>query len=238
MAGSSNAFYQEGYKYPKSLLEINGRTLIDRVIDSLSNLIENSDSITFLIRKEDSEKYYLSSVIQLLVKKALVIEIPNNTAGAACSALLSIESIEEDKPLVIINGDQIINNDCLELSKNFLKSDFDAGCLTFKSLHPRWSYVKTDNKGYIIEAAEKKQISNNATAGFYFYRSAKLFYDGARKMILKDAHIEGKFFICPVFNELILDNKNLGLIEIRPNSYHSLMTPDLYRLYKESLTNA
>ena len=54
-------------------------------------------------------------------------------------------------------------------------------------------------------------------------------------MIMKDAHVDGKFFVCPVFNEMILDQKLLKTIRIKPEQYHSLMTPELLMDYKNFL---
>ena len=33
----------------------------------------------------------------------------------------------------------------------------DAGILTFKATHPKWSYAKVDKDGFVKEVAEKNQ---------------------------------------------------------------------------------
>ena len=58
-----------------------------------------------------------------------------------------------------------------DLLKNLGSGDYSAGTVIFKSVHPRWSYVKLDSKKNVVEAAEKVPISNNATAGTYFFKS-------------------------------------------------------------------
>ncbi len=61
----------------------------------------------------------------------------------------------------------------------------------FPDVHPRWSFVKCDADGNVIEAAEKRPISNLATEGFYYFGSGAAFVEAAEAMILKDASVNG-----------------------------------------------
>ncbi|MDC3315682.1 glycosyltransferase family 2 protein [Candidatus Thioglobus sp.] len=233
LAGSSEIFKDKGQKYPKPLVEIQGRVVIDRVVENLKPLMGCSDKVVFLIRKDDDQKFHLSDVINLLVPKSRVLLVNGETSGAACTALLSVEHVDNMKPLLLVNGDQIIDADYLSFLKVFSKKGVDGGTVVFQSVHPRWSYVRIDDNGQVTESAEKKPISNNATAGFYYYKKANLFFKYAERMIMKDAHINGKFFVCPVFNEMILDQKVIKTKKIKPEQYHSLMTPELIKDYKK-----
>jgi len=60
----------------------------------------------------------------------------------------------------------------------FRRQELDAGTIVFDSVHPRWSFVKTNEKGLVIEAAEKRPPSRNATAGFYHFNKVKLLREG------------------------------------------------------------
>jgi len=234
MAGSSQSFYNEGYKYPKPLIEINGEMIVNKVVSNIKPLSEKCNKVVFVIMKEDDKKYHLSNIINLLIPEAIVIELEKETAGAACSALLATEHLDASVPLIISNGDHVIDEDLTLLTSKFIDGDSDGGVLVFNSVHPRWSYVRLSNDGSVIEASEKMPISSNATAGFYFFRQAKDFSIYAQKMILKGAHTNGAYYVCPTFNEMILDYKNITSIEINSNNYHSFMSPDLIEEYKKS----
>jgi NDP-sugar pyrophosphorylase family protein len=235
MAGPSDSFQNVSQKYPKPLIEINGETIIDRVVKNLTPLFDCSNSIVFIIRKTDNQKFYLKNVINLLVPKALIVETNGETAGAVCTALLAIGHLNDDQPLIITNGDQIIDTDYLDKLSIFKDSEADAGVVIFKSVHPRWSYVKVGNNGNVTESAEKKPISNSATAGFYLYKKASMFVEYAKQMIMKDANLDGYFYICPVFNEMILEQKIIKTFTIQPQQYHSFMSPEMLIDYKDFL---
>lgn len=227
----------ERHDFPKFLTEINNKTIAQHVIDGISPFIDKDYKIIFVIRKVDDEKYYLGKTLKLLAPNSVVISNPGQSAGGAVSALLSIEAVNELDPLLIINGDQIIEENLFDLVKNFIDSNDDAGTVVFNSVHPRWSYVKCDEKGYVIEAAEKKPISNLATAGFYYYKIANEFFESVKKMILKGSDVNGQFYVCPVFNEMILINKKVGTFKIDKKKYHSLMTKKMIEDYEAYILN-
>lgn len=235
LAGSSAPFREAGYPYPKSLIEIAGIPAIERVIAPFCQLEERGAKFIFAVRQEENRKYHLGMVLHLLKPKAKIVEIPGETAGAACTALLAIEAIDDGDSLLIVNGDQIVNHDVAAVVDDFQERGLDGGTLVFKAIHPRWSYVKCDASGRVIEAAEKRPISNLATAGFYWFAKGSDFVQAAERMIIKDAHVDNVFFICPIFNEMILIGKHIGVHVIPSTSYESLMTPTHLRRYEEKL---
>jgi len=85
----------------------------------------------------------------------------------------------------------------------------DGGIVTFKSNHPKWSYAKIGESGFVTEVAEKKPISDIATVGIYYYKKGSDFVKYANQMINKNVNLNGEFFVCPVYNEMILDNKKI-----------------------------
>jgi dTDP-glucose pyrophosphorylase len=237
MAGKDAAFAEAGYPYPKNLTEIDGLPLVQQVIRGLLPLTETRQSIrfTFLVKAEEIAQFHTDSVLQLLVPDARVIPVEESTGGAACTALLAIETINTEEPLLICNGDMVVDANLVEMMRDFQKRDLDGGILVFEAVHPRWSYVKTDASGYVIETAEKRPISKLATAGLYYFRQGRDFARATMNMIKKDAHTGGQFYVCPAYNELILQQKKIGVYEIPRSSYHSLADPRSVGDYEEFL---
>lgn len=233
MSGSDEAFRQKGYTYSKNLIELHGKPLIQHVFENLSR-IPNSEFI-FIIKKEEDSKYHLRNVLKLLSPACEIITVDSSTAGAACTALLGIEYINNETPLVIANADQIVDANLAEPIEQFLTSSLDAGTIVFDSVHPRWSFVRINEEGYVIEAAEKRPISRYATAGIYFYRYGKSFVRAAMEMIKKDANTGGIFYVCPTFNELILEQAKIGVYKISRDAYFSIATPEGVQVYEEYL---
>lgn len=233
MAGGDEAFRERGYPYCKALVEVRGKPLVERVWDCLRSL--GADRYVFVIRKEDAIRFHLHEVLRLMDPNAAVIRTEGPTAGAACTALLAIEHIEPERELVISNGDQVFASDLGEVVADFRRRDLDAGTMVFDSLHPRWSFVRVGDDGLVIEAAEKRPISRHASAGFYYFKRGGDFIQSATQMIRKDAQVNGAFYVCPTFNELILQHARVGVYPIPREAYISLATPQNLEEYEQHL---
>lgn len=225
MAGSSKAFEEAGYLFPKNLIEINEKALLQHVIENLQSIENRNLNFTNIIQQSENARYHTGASIKLIEPKSEIVELNRGTSGAACSALMAIDHINNSYPLLIANGDQILSTNLTSIIDDFEKRDLDGGIAVFKDIHPRWSFVKCDASGQVIEAAEKRPISNLATAGIYYFKQGKDFVESAMTMIQKDAHVNGLFYVCPSYNEMILQHKKIGIYEIPKKSYHSLATP-------------
>lgn len=235
MAGPSALFDEAGFEYPKNLVEIDGRPLVEQVLECLRPLVDDGADLICIVREDESRRFHTGDAIRLLYPAATVLDIPALESGAACSALLAIDCIARDEPLLVYNGDQVVEEDLLAVCEQFRAGDLDGGVVVFDAVHPRWSYVKTDSAGLVIEAAEKRPISRLATAGTYWYRRGGDFLDAVMSMILKDASVEGRFFICPAFNEMILRQARIGTHTMAREHYFSLATPHGVAAYEEHL---
>ncbi|SFB94083.1 glycosyltransferase family 2 protein [Butyrivibrio sp. YAB3001] len=234
-SGDDKAFKEGGYLYPKNLTEIDGTPMIENVLNGFKDIISASDKLLLTMRKTEIDKYYTASVARLLYPECKIVSIPNITKGAACAVLLAVQDIDNDEELVVMNGDIIIEQPLMPAIEDFRKRNLDGGAITIESVHPRWSFVKCDENGHMIEAAEKRPISKNATVGIYYYKHGKEYVEAAKNMIRKDASVNGIFYICPVFNEMILSQKKLGIHQIDRNNYYSLANPAGVEAYNKHL---
>lgn len=232
MAGTSESFKEAGYYFPKNLVEINGQSVIQMVIENLNSLKTSYNcEFIFLVNKNECRQFHIDSVIKLLEPQAHVIEVPELTSGAACTALLAITHINNDENLLIINGDDIMEYDFSRILSDFQNRKLDAGTVVFNSVHPRWSFVKINKEAFVVEAAEKNPISRLATAGFYYFKSGSDAVEAIMAMIKKDASVQGQFYICPLFNEMILKQKKIGIYEISKKQYFPLKNPQSIEEY-------
>lgn len=238
LAGTGGGFMEAGFPFPKPLVEIAGRPLVQHVIENLAPLAATCSRLIVLIRHEDNLRFHVGSVIRLLAPKSEVREIRRDTSGAACTALLAVDLIDSNEPLAIINGDQLIAANLADIVKDFEARQLDGGIVVFPDVHPRWSFVKIGTDDLVIETAEKRPISNLATAGFYWFRSGADFVNAAKQMILKNAAVNDLFYVCPAYNELVLLNRRIGVTRIAKSDYISLSTPQSVEAYERRLAEA
>jgi HAD superfamily hydrolase (TIGR01509 family) len=211
MAGAGSRFATAGYTFPKPLIEVNGKPMIQVVVENLN--IEAK--YTFIVQEEHYEKYNLKYLLNLIAPGCNIVQVNGITEGAACTTLLAKEYINTDQPLLIANSDQFLewnSNECLYA---FNADGIDAGIVTFKNTHPKWSYARVGEDGFVAEVAEKKPISNDATVGVYFWKHGSDYIRYAEQMIEKNIRVNNEFYVCPVFNEAIEENKKIRIKEIQ-----------------------
>ena len=228
MAGAGSRFAQAGYTFPKPLIEVNGKPMIQVVVDNL-----NIDAhYVFIVQEEHFHKYNLKQVLNLIKPGCDIVTINGITEGAAVTTLLAKKYINSNEPLLIANSDQIVewnSNECLYA---FDADEIDGGILTFKATHPKWSYAKIGDNGFVSEVAEKNPISDNATVGIYYWKHGSDYVKYAEDMIQKDIRTNNEFYVCPVFNQAIEDGKKIRVKEIQ--KMWGIGTPEDLNYYLEN----
>jgi beta-phosphoglucomutase-like phosphatase (HAD superfamily)/dTDP-glucose pyrophosphorylase len=210
MAGAGSRFAQAGYTFPKPLIEVRGRPMIQVVVENL-NIEAN---YIFIVQREHFEKYNLKYLLNLIAPNCKIVQVDGITEGAACTTLLAKEFIDNDAPLVMANSDQFVewnSNECLYA---FSADNIDGGIITFEATHPKWSYAKLGEDGFVNEVAEKRPISNLATVGIYYWSHGSDYVKYAEQMISKNIRTNNEFYVAPVFNEAIEDDKKIRVKNI------------------------
>ena len=228
MAGEGSRFATAGYTFPKPLIDVKGKPMIQVVVENL-NMDAN---FIFVVRKEHREKYNLDSLLKLIAPGCRIVETDGLTEGAACTALLAKDFIDSDAPLFFANSDQFVEWDSNEFMYKMNETNADGGIVSFTATHPKWSFAKTDENGLVTEVAEKNPISDIATVGYYFWKHGSDFVKYAEQMIEKDVRVNGEFYVCPVFNEAIGDKKEIRTFNT--DGMWGLGTPEDLKYYLEN----
>ena len=211
MAGAGSRFEQMGYTFPKPLIEVNGKPMIQVVVENLNIDAKH----IFIVQKSHYEKYNLKYLLNLITNNNCeIVQVDGITEGAACTTLLAKKFIDNDEPMVMANSDQFLEWDSNEFMYSMVADDVDGGIVSFEATHPKWSLAKLGDGGFVSEVAEKKPISNIATVGVYYWRRGSDYVKYAEQMIDKDIRTNNEFYVCPVYNEAIGDDKKVKVFPI------------------------
>jgi len=210
MAGAGSRFEKAGYTFPKPLIDVEGKPMIQAVVDNLNIEAQH----VFIVQKSHYEKYNLQQTLNQISPNCEIVQVDGVTEGAACTTLLAKQYIDNDEPLVIANSDQYVEWDSNEFMYSMVADSVDGGILSFKSTHPKWSYAKLGDDGFVCEVAEKKPISDIATVGIYYWKKGSDYVRYAEDMIEKNIRVNNEFYVCPVFNQAIEDNKKVKIFNV------------------------
>lgn len=220
-------FFKDSF-FPKPLIEIENSTILEHVVDNYKEI--DDSKIIFIFGDKDCKEFHLDESAKILTgDKGEAIVLNGETEGALCTCMMAIEHINNDNPLIVANADQVVDVDFNDVIKSF--ENCDAGLITFPSIHPRWSYAKVSGED-VVEVAEKRPLSHEAIAGFYYYKKGSDFIEAAKRAISKQATHEGRYYISSTINELILMNKKVTRYTIDKEQYHSFYSPEKIKEYE------
>ncbi len=237
MAGRGKRFSEAGFKLPKPMIDVAGKPMIQRVVESL-----NIDAqYHFIVDKTDFYTYGMENVLRKVVPDCNIIKFPRKTAGALNSVLLSDIYINKDEPILIANSDQIMTWNSLDVMYKIFNDLCHAGLITFTDdrseedvkKNPLWSFCKTDKLGLVSEVIEKQYCgSQAANTGLYFCKRAGDFFKAAEMVIQKKIRINNEFYVSSAFDWLCKNSDNV-VKEFRINNdeFHPVGTPEQLQVY-------
>ena len=225
MAGLGSRFLKEEYKLPKPLIDIRGKPMIIRALETL-----NLDGNYFFLIREDGYQEEIIAAIKTILPKAHFKLIDYVTEGPACSALLFTKDINDDE-LVIANCDQIMSWNSKHFLHNARYPEYDGVVVTYHSDTEKNSYALLDKNGFVVNIREKEVISNVSLNGIHYWKSGLLFVQSANDMVeSQDRAYNREFYIAPTYNYLINKGHKIGIYHIPNEQHHPVGVPaDLER---------
>ena len=232
MAGLGKRFKDAGYKEPKYMINVKGKTLFEWSMESLEDFFDDNANCFFIVRKEDNSKEFIEEKMNKYNKKTLkVIEIDKLTDGQATTAMCAAPFWNKEDELLIYNIDTYV--EAYEMKKEQISGDGFIPCFHAEGDH--WSFVKLNEKGEAVEIREKQRISDNCTLGAYYFKTCKL-YENLYKEYYKDSNNleKGEKYIAPLYNYLLEKGGIIKISIVDKNKVHVLGTPKELEEFKNS----
>lgn len=231
MAGLGSRFKKAGYKEPKYMINVNGKSLFEWSMESLEgfNDCENLNYI-FIVRKEDNASSFIKDkMMKYNIENVNIIEIDKLTDGQATTAMLAKSKWNNKDELIIYNIDTYIEANTMKYE--FVKGDGYIPC--FKAEGDHWSFVKLDENGNATEIREKTRISDNCTVGLYYFKSCELYEKMYKEYYSDDSHIEkNEKYIAPIYNYMISKGYQINIEDLPVEKVHVLGTPEEVKIFE------
>ncbi len=235
MAGHGSRFSKAGYKDPKPLIPVNGKPMIQLVIENLKPSKEHR--FIFICQAEHLKNYPLRVLLEEKAPGCKIIEVSQVTEGAACTVLLAKDFINNQDQLMIANCDQYIDVNINEYLATLNDPLADGLIMTMKANDNKWSFIKLNERNEITLVVEKEVVSDEATVGIYNYQRGSDFVIAAEKMIAKNLRVNNEFYVAPAYNEMLEDRKSIKYFNIGSlgKGMYGLGTPEDLKIYLKKI---
>jgi len=204
MAGHGQRFKDAGYKPIKPLIDVDGLPMIVRVLE---NLMPVAHKIAVIVLAEHEAQ--VREVLDHHYAGVHVVVLAHPTEGAAETVIKGFNSLSKEdeswlkQPLLVANCDQYMDWSPSHFTGYMHRSHAAGGIVTFKASGPKWSYVTQDLSGLVTSVVEKRQVSNDATVGVYWFSQGQYMAHAVFEMCQKDIRTNGEYYFAPCYNEII-----------------------------------
>lgn len=230
MAGEGSRFRNAGWATPKPLIELKGKPLFVRAIESVK--VDSAPmKYSLIVRQEHIDDYAIDKGIHEILPDAKVYSVEKTTRGAVETCLIAEEGIADDDAVVVMDCDFEFRSEAYKrIIEDCLKDKNATGgaLVSFESDLPKYSYAEVDGNDNVTRTAEKEVISNHALCGAYFFASGKEFKGVAHKLL--NAPMEKpEFYVSLLYNYLLSNGDTVKLAPM--DEYHSYGTPEELERY-------
>jgi len=212
MAGRGSRFIKEGFKDPKPLINVNGKHMIEVVINNLKP--KQVHRFIFVCQTDHVRDYNLRDVFTKSCENFEIVEINGITEGAAITVLKAREFFDSEDALMIANSDQWVDIDINDYLKDINERKLTGSMLTMNANDPKWSYAKLNDDKLVTEVIEKVVISDEATVGIYNFVKGSDFCKFADHMVEQDIRSNGEFYVAPVYTYMAEKGHSIGVYNV------------------------
>lgn len=231
MAGAGSRFAAEGYAKPKPFIEVNGKMMVERVLDGVC--LPNAH-LTLIIQKkfEEENKAELERLSENY--KAAFVAVEKLTQGASCTALAAYELINNDFPVIFADSDNIFDRKAFAgFAEDCIKRKLDGSLLTFNSDRDCFSYAEINRAGLVTQTKEKEVISSHAIAGAYMFARGADFVRCAIEMLIYGDRAKNEYYMSNVYNHAVRQGLKIGVYDIEATDFFCVGTPQQLKEYLE-----
>lgn len=219
---SRSLFLAAGFGGPKSIVKWGDREILLHAMDSY--VLEDS-ACWVAVNADEEREWQLAERIHKDYPLARVAAVSSKVQGALASALMVMEGIDLDAPLVVAAGDSSVEGGIRTHVERLIDENADAGTITFPSSNPRWSYISIGDEGEVRQVAEKRVIGPLATTGVFYFRHASDFLDASTWCLVNNATHNGSYFVSSTLNYMVSQGRRVLQASIPRQEYRSWSLP-------------
>lgn len=215
MAGTGNRFVKAGYSDPKPLIKVNGKRIIEYILEMF-----DEEEVIFICNEKHINETKMSNVLKELRPKGTILTIPNHKKGPVYTVKEAFKYIHDDEEVIISYCDNPYLWDRSHFNKYVKEQKLDGCVLSHTGFHPhtladtKMAYMK-DVNGIVTEIKEKECYTDNpmqehASTGTYYYSKGSYVKRYFQKALDNNLTYNNEYYVTLVYNLLIKDGLKVG----------------------------
>lgn len=215
MSGFGERFRRAGYTVPKPLIKIDGKPIIEHVID----MFPGEKNFIFICNQDHlgHPDYSMEKILKNYCPMGKVIGIPSHKLGPIHAVQQVTSELNMDEPVVVNYCDFTCYWDWQNFKKFVEKCKCEGAIPAYKGFHPHtlgninYAYMKEES-GWVLDIQEKQPYTDNrmeeyASSGTYYFSSACVMVDAFNKVKESDFNVSGEYYVSLAYKPLLAEGK-------------------------------
>jgi len=223
MSGTGQRFLNAGYRQPKPMIEVEGRTIISHVVD----MFPGDHLITFICNNDHlkDQPLGMASELNALGENIQVIGIDSHRKGPGYAVEQVFDQLDTTTPMVINYCDFTCYWDFADFVSFTEETLCDGAIPCYKGFHPhhltenRYAYVKEEN-AWATDIREKKPFTDNpmneyASSGTYYFKSGDIAHHYINDNMKNNVNVNGEYYISLPYKPMIEAGLKVAIYELQ-----------------------
>jgi NDP-sugar pyrophosphorylase family protein len=224
MSGLGQRFVEEGYRDPKPLIIVDGKHIIEHVV----NLFPNEQDITFICNDKHLKETNMREVLLNISSTCKIYEVPTEgREGPVQAVSLIYDNIDDDKEVIVSYCDYGSHWNYAKFLSDSRNRNADGAIACYKGFHPHmlgtdnYAFLKETETGtrWMSQIQEKQPFTNNkmseyASNGTYYFKTGAIMKKYFKILMDKQIKVKNEYYVSMVYNLLLEDGLNVNIFEI------------------------
>ena len=222
MSGFGERFRKAGYKVPKPLIKVDGKPIIQHVVE----MFPNEKDITFICNRDHIQdpEYQMKEILEGIAPEGKIISIDPHKLGPVHAVLQVINQLEPKEPIIVNYADFTCDWDYADFCKTIMLSECDGAIPCYRGFHPHtlWSnyYAYVPEKDmFAIDIQEKKPFTESprdefASSGTYYFKNVAIMQHYFERSVSEDLTVAGEYYVSMSYKPMIQDGLRVQVYEL------------------------
>lgn len=220
MSGIGKRFIEGGFSVPKPLIEIDGKPIIQHVVD----LFPDESKFTFICNQVHLETTPMRSILKNAAPDGNIISIDLHTLGPVYTVSKIFDLLDDDEEVIVNYCDFSTFWDYQDFLSHTRNREADGVVVCYKGFHPhmlgKTKYATLrEEKQWMLEIKEKGSFTNDRmneyiSNGTYYFKKGSLVKKYFNKLMDDGISLNGEYYVSLIYNLLVDDGLKVSIYDV------------------------
>jgi bifunctional N-acetylglucosamine-1-phosphate-uridyltransferase/glucosamine-1-phosphate-acetyltransferase GlmU-like protein len=225
LSGSGERFARAGYPQIKPLIPVHGKPIIEYVV----SLFPGEHDFIFIAREDHLQQTGLKTVLRRIAPYGRIYTVAPHKLGPVHAVLQAADIIPDAERTIVNYCDFYMHWHYPDFKKMVLQPGVHGAIPCYTGFHPHllhpenvYAGCRVDAHGNITAIQEKHsfeadKMKGHHSVGTYYFQSGASMKHYMKKLVEKQHHLNGEYYVSMVFEQMIEEGKTIKVFDEIPH---------------------